>query len=74
MKDYLLYGIYNEGWGTILLKIAMQNGFLGPEEIYTIVHRINQWGYLLKHLESNYTLNIIFLLSNQTKITNQINK
>ena len=52
MKDYLLYGIYNEGWGTILLKIAMQNGFLGPEEIYTIVHRINQWGYLLKHLES----------------------
>jgi hypothetical protein len=51
MKDYLLHGVYNEGWGNILLKVALQNDFLGPEEIYTVVHRINQWAYLLKHLE-----------------------
>jgi len=23
MKDYLLYGAYNEGWGSILLKLGL---------------------------------------------------
>ena len=50
MKDYLLHGVYNDGWGNILLRIALENDFLGPEELYTVVHRINQWAYLLKHL------------------------
>jgi hypothetical protein len=37
MKDYLLYGSYCEGWGNILLNIALQKKFLSPEEMYTVV-------------------------------------
>jgi hypothetical protein len=51
MKDYLLYGSYYEGWGNILLNIALERKFLSPEEIYTVVQRINQWGQLLKEME-----------------------
>lgn len=31
LKDYLLYGSYNEGWGNILLSIALSKKFLSPE-------------------------------------------
>jgi hypothetical protein len=30
MKDYLLYGSYYEGWGNILLNIALERKFLSP--------------------------------------------
>ena len=51
MKDYLLYGTYNEGWGNILLTIALERKFLSPEEMYIVVQRINQWGQMLKEMQ-----------------------
>ena len=33
------------------MNIALDKKFLSPEEIYTIVQRINQWGLFLKEME-----------------------
>lgn len=46
-------GTFNDSWGLIVLRVALQHGCLNPEELYKVTGKINEWGLLLKHLESS---------------------
>lgn len=52
LKEYLLTGSYNEIWGSVLLKIAIQEfQCLNPNELYMIATKISEWGLLVEQLE-----------------------
>ena len=53
LREYLINGSFNDAWGQIVLKVALQRGCLNPEELFKIASRINEWGLLLKHLEES---------------------
>jgi hypothetical protein len=45
-------GTYNEGWGLIVLRVALDRNYIEPEDLYKISCKINEYGLLLRHLES----------------------
>lgn len=50
LTDYLVNGTYNEGWGLMLLRVALERKYIQPEDLYKISCKINEYGLLLKHL------------------------
>jgi hypothetical protein len=53
LTDYLVNGTYNEGWGLIVLRVALERKYIQPEDLYKISSKINEYGLILKHLESS---------------------
>ncbi len=51
LKDYLLTGSYNETWGSVLLKTAIDEfQCLNANELYMIGTKISEWGLLVEEL------------------------
>ena len=53
IKEYLLMGSYNDQWGSILLKILLEEGSLTEEELFAINQNITDWGSIAKYCESS---------------------
>lgn len=56
-------GSYNEIWGSVLLKIAIQEfQCLNANELYMIATKISEWGLLVEQLEKGKTEECYVLL------------
>ena len=41
LTDYLLNGTYNESWGLIVLRVALERKYIQDEDLYKISSKIN---------------------------------
>lgn len=62
LSEYLMDGSYTQEWGVIVLKVALENDYLEPEELYKIASSINEYGLILEHLQhQNKSLSVPML-------------